>query len=162
MNKTKLLTTALAAASIAISGANAAKMEKCSVLNKDGKGLIKEGKGQCGGNGSDHTCAGQNKANDPTAWIMVPEGECAKINMGDVSGVSDDVKNAIELDKLSKIDMKEKAADAAHDMTEKAKDAKHGMKEKIEKKVEEKATEIKNRAKDSIKVPTITTMPKAK
>jgi hypothetical protein len=42
-----------------------------------------------------------NEAGDPNAWIMVPKGECDKINEGDLSGVSDDIKAKIETDGMN-------------------------------------------------------------
>jgi len=99
MNKTKLLTTAFAAVAFSIGSANAdsmAGMEKCKVLDKDGKGMIKEHKTDCAS--KNNSCAGHNKAHDPEAWIMVPKGECDKINKGDFSGVSDEIKAKIDMD----------------------------------------------------------------
>ena len=87
---------AVAAASTLIAGsalASIGDMEKCTVV-KDGKGLIKEHKSDC--KATSTSCAGQNKAGDPKAWILVPKGECAKINAGDFSGVSPDIKDKIE------------------------------------------------------------------
>jgi uncharacterized membrane protein len=69
------------------------EMEKCKVV-KDGRGLIKENKADC--KGSSHSCAGQNAAGDPESWIMVPKGQCEKINAGDFSEVSQDIKDKIE------------------------------------------------------------------
>lgn len=68
-------------------------MEKCKVI-QDGKGLIKAHKADCAG--ASHSCAGQNKAGDAEAWIMVPKGQCSKINVGDFSGVGQDIKDKIE------------------------------------------------------------------
>lgn len=87
--------TAVAAAVTLTAGVAFAEgdMEKCKVV-KDGKGLIKEHKADC--KGSSHSCAGQNKAGDAESWIMVPNGQCAKINAGDFSGVGQDVKDKIE------------------------------------------------------------------
>lgn len=73
---------------------NSNGMEKCKVVDKSGKGLIKEHKADCGA--SRHSCAAQNQANDPESWIYVPKGQCEKINAGDFSGVSQDIKNKIE------------------------------------------------------------------
>jgi uncharacterized membrane protein len=69
-------------------------MEKCQVV-KNGQGLIKEHKADCA-SASSHSCAGQNKAGDPESWIIVPKGQCAKINAGDFSGVSPGIKDKIE------------------------------------------------------------------
>jgi hypothetical protein len=72
-------------------------MEKCKVVDpKTGKGLIKAHKGSCGNPGEKSDCAGANGAGDPNAFIIVPKGQCAKINAGDFSDVSDEIKNSIE------------------------------------------------------------------
>lgn len=68
-------------------------MEKCKVV-KDGVGLIKANKADCAG--SSHSCAGQNKAGDLESWIIVPKGQCDKINAGDFSGVSEEIIDKIE------------------------------------------------------------------
>lgn len=83
-----------AALAVSVSASAAVEMEKCKVVDKNGKGLIKASKGDCGG--TNNSCAGNNLAGDPEAWIMVPKGQCAKINQGDFSGVDDSVKNRIE------------------------------------------------------------------
>ena len=83
-------TTLMAGSALASMG----NLEKCHVV-KDGKGLIKANQSECKSSPS-APCAGQNKAGDPKAWILVPKGECAKINMGDFSGVSPDIKDKIE------------------------------------------------------------------
>lgn len=67
--------------------------EKCMVV-KDGKGLIKASKSDCAS--ESHSCAGKNKEADAKSWIYVPKGQCAKINAGDMTGVSDDIKAKIE------------------------------------------------------------------
>ncbi len=94
MNKSKLLATAFAVAALSFTSAQAADapegMEKCKVVDSKGKGMILEHKGNCASNSG--SCAGHNKAGDPEAWIMVPKGECDKINKGDMSGVSDEIK----------------------------------------------------------------------
>lgn len=78
-------------------------MEKCKVI-KDGKGLIKENKADC--NSEISSCAGQNKAGDPEAWIIVPKGQCAKINAGDFSGVSQNIKDRIDTAPLENKNLK--------------------------------------------------------
>lgn len=94
MNKSGILTAVAAAVTLMASTASAeGDMEKCKVV-KDGKGLIKAHKTDC--KSGAHSCAGQNDANDPEAWISVPKGQCEKINAGDFSGVSQDVKDKIE------------------------------------------------------------------
>lgn len=72
----------------------AAEMEQCKVVDKAGKGLIKANKADCAA--ASHTCAGQNKAGDSVSWIMVPKGECEKINTGDFGGVSQEIKDKID------------------------------------------------------------------
>lgn len=67
-------------------------MEKCKVV-KDGQGLIKEHKADCAG--ASNSCAGQNKAGDVDSWIMVPEGQCSKINAGDFSDVGQDIQDKL-------------------------------------------------------------------
>ena len=102
MSRSKLLATAFTAAMFSFGSAQAADhkgMEKCKVVDENGRGLIKEHKNDCAG--KTHSCAGQNKAGDPDAWIMVPKGECDKINSGDLSGVSDDIKAKIETDGMN-------------------------------------------------------------
>lgn len=54
----------------------AEEMEKCKVVDKAGKGLIKEHMAE----------GGMNKAGDPSAEIMVPKGWCAKVNEAVMSG----------------------------------------------------------------------------
>ncbi len=100
MIKKNFLTAAIAAAALSSSIAYAGEhgdMEKCQVII-NGKNLIKEHKGDCGAKNA--SCAGNNKANDPEAWILVPKGECDKINHGDLSGVSDDIKDKIDMDMM--------------------------------------------------------------
>lgn len=92
-----MLTTAIAATVFSLSTTAFADagveiphdMEKCKVVDATGKGLIKEHR-------ADGASAGTNKAGDPEAWIVVPAGECEKINRGDFTGVSDEVKDKIE------------------------------------------------------------------
>lgn len=93
MMKNATIYTALVAAITLTTASADVEKEKCKVV-KDGKGLIKEGKGQC--ETSQYSCAGHNKAGDPEAWIYVPKGQCDKINLGDFSGVSPDIKEKIE------------------------------------------------------------------
>lgn len=99
--KKSAIFTAVAAAVALTAGVAFAEggIEKCKVV-KDGKGLIKEHKADCAG--SNHSCAGQNKAGDPESWIMVPKGQCAKINAGKLDGVDKAILNKIEIDKLEK------------------------------------------------------------
>ena len=91
MSRSKLLATAFAAVAFSFTGAQAdgfKEMEKCKVVDENGKGLIKENEADLA----------NNKAGDPEAWIMVPIGECDKINDGDFSGVSDEIEDKIEMD----------------------------------------------------------------
>lgn len=75
------------------------EMEKCKVVDKAGKGLIKENKAD--GTMPATLGANQNKAWDAEAWINVPKGMCAKINeavaKGDMSAVPADVKDKLEM-----------------------------------------------------------------
>jgi uncharacterized membrane protein len=94
--KKSLIIASIAAAVTLSSGASFAgtTMEKCSVVGKDGKGLIKAHKADCSDSG--HSCAGQNSAGDAKAWIIVPKGDCAKINAGNFEGVSQEIQDKIE------------------------------------------------------------------
>ncbi len=92
-----LITTAVAlAAGIAkaedTAMANAAEMERCKVV-KEGKGIIKEAMAD---GVADIAVAGQNKAGDINAWIMVPKGQCDKVNAGDFSGIDAVTKSKLE------------------------------------------------------------------
>lgn len=92
--KKSAMIAAIAAAAISTTSAHAGGgMEKCKVVDQNGQGLIKAHKSDCAGGGN--SCAGQNKAGDPEAWILVPKGQCAKINKGDFSGVSKSIKAKI-------------------------------------------------------------------
>lgn len=93
--KLSIFAALTAAATLSASSAIAQEMEKCKVVDANGKGLIKAHKSDCAGSG--HSCAGQNVAGDAAAWIIVPKGECDKINAGDFSGVGDDIKDKIEM-----------------------------------------------------------------
>ena len=77
-------------------------LEKCHIIDKKtGKSLIKAHKADC--NTSKHSCAGHNKAGDPEAWMMVPKGECEKINAGDISGLPKELQGKIDIKKLPKL-----------------------------------------------------------
>lgn len=99
MKKTKLLATAFTAAlfSMASSAAHAQDMEKdmekCNPTDKDGKNWVKAGKADCGTNPN----KGKNEANDPKAWIWVKKGECEKIKQGDMSDISKETLEKLEL-----------------------------------------------------------------
>lgn len=99
--KTLSLITAVTAALALSTSAIAADedMEKCKIV-KDGVGLIKANKADCAG--SSHSCAGQNVAGDPDAWIVVPKGACEKINAGDLSGIPENVLDKINVEALKK------------------------------------------------------------
>lgn len=94
MKKTSIFAAIVTAVALNTTNASAQGMEKCKVVDKNGRGLIKAAKADCAGGG--HSCAGQNKAGDPESWIMVPKGQCAKINAGDFSGVNKGIRDKIE------------------------------------------------------------------
>lgn len=101
MSRSKLLATAFTAAIFSFGSAQAdghKSMEKCKVVDENGRGLIKEHKAACAT--AKNSCSGHNKAGDADAWIMVPKGDCDKINAGDFSGVSDDIKDKIEMNDM--------------------------------------------------------------
>lgn len=95
MKKSTIITALSAALAIAASAESSEsnEMEQC-VVTKDGKNMIKAE--QCDCATSKYSCAGNNPANDPEAWILVPKGECEKINKGDYSGIDQNTKNRIE------------------------------------------------------------------
>ncbi len=102
MKKTTLLSAIATAITLSAGIAKAdapPEMEKCKVV-KNGVGLIKANTADCAS--KNNTCAGANKAGDAEAWISVPKGQCEKINAGDLSGVSKEIKDKIEVDKLTK------------------------------------------------------------
>jgi uncharacterized membrane protein len=96
MRASKILMAISMAAALSASSAFAASAttEKCQVIDKSGKGLIKANKSDCGT--TSHSCSAQNEAQDPVSWISVPKGQCEKINAGDFSGVSQEIKDKIE------------------------------------------------------------------
>ena len=101
MNKTKLLATAFAAAAFSVSSSYAseheANMEKCKAVNSNGVNIIKEHMSDCSSKTS--SCAGHNKAGDSDAWILVPKGDCEKINKGKFSDISKEIKEKLDLNK---------------------------------------------------------------
>jgi len=102
MSRSKLLATAFAAVAFSFTGAQAdgsEGMEKCKVVDENGKGLIKEHKADCAS--KNNSCSAHNKAADAEAWILVPTGECDKINKGDFSGISEEIKDKIEMDDMT-------------------------------------------------------------
>lgn len=60
-------------------------MEQCTIVDADGNGMIK----------TNMADSGPNPENDPSAWIWVPIGQCAKLNAGDYTGVSPDILQKI-------------------------------------------------------------------
>lgn len=75
--KKRVLSSAVAAA-LALC-ATEAQAEKCKVV-KDGKGMIKKGKGDCGIKGVS-SCQTHNPDRHPEAWIKVDSKEtCNKLN----------------------------------------------------------------------------------
>lgn len=99
MQKNALKTAFAAAISLAVlEGCSEKKsnpMEKCTVVDAQGRGLIKANKADC--KSATSSCAGQNKAGDPQAWILVPKGQCAKINAGKLEGIAPEILEKIEL-----------------------------------------------------------------
>ncbi len=71
---------------LATSIASADMMEQCKVVDSNGNGLIRAYMAD----------SGANLEGDANAWIYVPYGQCAKINNGDFSGVSQAVKDKIQ------------------------------------------------------------------
>lgn len=65
---------------------NADMVEQCKVVDSNGNGLIRAYMAD----------SGPNLEGDANAWIYVPYGQCAKINNGDFSGVSQAVKDKIQ------------------------------------------------------------------
>lgn len=61
-------------------------MEKCHVVDSNGNGLIKPYMAD----------SGPNLEGDASAWIWVPYGQCAKINNGDFTGVSQAIRDKID------------------------------------------------------------------
>ena len=61
-------------------------MEECKVVDANGNGLIRAYMAD----------SGPNLEGDANAWIYVPYGQCAKINNGDFSGVSQAVRDKIQ------------------------------------------------------------------
>lgn len=92
----KTITTAFAAAALSFSAyaADSAKTVECKVNNSEGQGVIREGRGDCGG--ENNSCAGQNKAGDPKAWILVSKEVCDKLNEGKLDEVSAEVRSRID------------------------------------------------------------------
>ena len=97
MKTSKIFTAVAAALTLAAGSALAtgtaapAAMEKCVVT---GTMIVVAGKNDC--KAPSHGCQGQGTgAAGSGDWINVPAGECAKINAGDTSGLSDDLKAKI-------------------------------------------------------------------
>ena len=103
MKKSSIIASIATAVTLAAGMSSAeTSMEKCSVVGKNGQGLIKAHKADCADSG--HSCAGQNSAGDAKAWIIVPKGDCAKINAGDFTNVSQDIKDKLEPEAFHKMD----------------------------------------------------------
>lgn len=101
MTKSKLLATAFAIAALTFTSAQAKMaadaptgMEKCKVMNAEGKNMIMENMADGVG---DSVMAHQNKANEMEAWIYVPKDECAKLNKHDFSTASEEIKAKIDM-----------------------------------------------------------------
>lgn len=60
-------------------------MEQCTIVDSDGNGMIK----------ANLADSGPNPENDPSAWIWVPIGDCAKLNSGDYTGISPSILQKI-------------------------------------------------------------------
>ena len=96
MKNSKLIASITAALALTAGSAFAEMdMEKCAVVNKEGKGAIKEHKSDC--KTSAHSCAGQNMVGEADAWISVPKGKCTQINAGDFSGVDKKITDKIDM-----------------------------------------------------------------
>lgn len=123
MDKKKLITTAFAAAALSCTGASADNhMEKCKIVNSNGAGIIKAHRGDCASSkplhscASDakmkshkndcatrgHSCAGNNEAGDPNAWIYLDTTICKAtqkaVMQGKIDDIPDSVKKKIDLD----------------------------------------------------------------
>lgn len=101
MSKPQLLATAFIAAAISISSTYAADnkddMEKCIAVNSKGINIVKEHMSDCASKNT--SCAGNNKAGDNDAWILVPTGDCEKINKGNFSGISKEILDKLDMSK---------------------------------------------------------------
>lgn len=115
ISKTTSYLSLTAALAVATSAFAAVEMEKCKVVDKDGKGLIKEHKADC--KADTHTCKGQNSAHDASSWILVPKGECDKIQKNDYNNLSKETKEKIEWGQTK--GAADDVKSAVHDMTEK-------------------------------------------
>ncbi|HJK87714.1 MAG TPA: DUF2282 domain-containing protein, partial [Candidatus Megaira endosymbiont of Hartmannula sinica] len=54
---------------------------------------IKKGKNDCGT--SKYSCAGNNPANDPEAWIMLPVETCNQLMKGDTRNIDENLKSRL-------------------------------------------------------------------
>lgn len=68
--------------------------EQCIANNKQGVNIIKEARADCGTGKT--TCAGQNVAHEPGAWLFVPKGMCEQILAENWDAVSDDICDKLE------------------------------------------------------------------
>ncbi len=80
------LASILAISLVVASTAKADMMEECKVVDSNGNGLIRPYMAD----------SGPNLEGDANAWIYVPYGQCAKINNGDFSNVSQAVRDKIQ------------------------------------------------------------------
>lgn len=78
-----ILATSLILATCVVGADN---MQECKVVDSNGNGLIRAYMAD----------SGPNLEGDANAWIYVPYGQCAKINNGDFSGVSQAIKDKIQ------------------------------------------------------------------
>jgi uncharacterized membrane protein len=102
MKKISILSALTAAMALSIGSAQASmdmknmdmkNMEKCMVTGESMS--IKAGKNDC--QTGHHSCAGQTKGHDKEDWIYVPKGDCMKINKGDWTGISEEIKDKIDM-----------------------------------------------------------------
>jgi uncharacterized membrane protein len=61
----------------------------------NGKNLVKAGQTDCASKLATHSCAGQNSANEPGAWILLPAGVCDKINTGNIQDIPAEQKTTL-------------------------------------------------------------------
>jgi uncharacterized membrane protein len=92
MKRSSLIIGLTAAISVAVAS-TAVAMEKC-VVTKNGKNMVRAHKADC--QTGKTSCSGQNTADNHEAWIFVPQGQCAKINAGDCSGLEAEDKAKLE------------------------------------------------------------------
>lgn len=86
MRNNKLASILATSLILVFGAAHADMMEQCKVVDSNGNGLIRPYMAD----------SGPNLEGDANAWIYVPYGQCAKINNGDFSGVSQAVRDKIQ------------------------------------------------------------------